>query len=119
MQKWARRKTLTKVVVTDGRRDLELAFFNQPWLATKLTPGTAALFWGEVTMFRDIMQLKSPGTEILDDEDLSEAEIERRARPFRPLYPATAKLPTATIERSDRRSSWTAWTSSWTTRSRS
>ncbi len=100
VQKWARRKTLTKVVVTDGRRDLELAFFNQPWLATKLTPGTAALFWGEVTMFRDIMQLKSPGTEILDTEDLSEAEIERRARPFRPLYPATAKLPTATIERS-------------------
>jgi ATP-dependent DNA helicase RecG len=100
VQKWSRRKTLTKVVVTDGRRDLELAFFNQPWLATKLTPGTAALFWGEVTMFRDIMQLKSPGTEILESEDLSEAEIERRARPFRPLYPATAKLPTATIERS-------------------
>jgi ATP-dependent DNA helicase RecG len=100
VQKWARRKTLTKVVVTDGRRDLELAFFNQPWLAAKLQPGTAALFWGEVTMFRDIMQLKSPGTEILDEEDLSEAEIERRARPFRPLYPATAKLPTATIERS-------------------
>ncbi|MFK4089139.1 ATP-dependent DNA helicase RecG [Kribbella sp. NPDC020789] len=100
VSKWSRRRTLTKVVVTDGRHDLELAFFNQPWLATKLTPGTAALFWGEVTMFRDIMQLKSPGTEILDDEDLTEAEIERRARPFRPLYPATAKLPTATIERS-------------------
>jgi ATP-dependent DNA helicase RecG len=100
VQKWARRRTLTKVVVTDGRRDLELAFFNQPWLATKLTPGTSALFWGEVTMFRDIMQLKSPGTEILESDDLSEAEIERRARPFRPLYPATGKLPTATIERS-------------------
>ncbi|TCO44313.1 ATP-dependent DNA helicase RecG [Kribbella antiqua] len=100
VQKWARRKTLTKVVVTDGRRDLELAFFNQPWLAPKLRPGTSALFWGEVTRFRDIMQLKSPGTEILDDEDLSEAEIERRARPFRPLYPATSKLSTATIERS-------------------
>ncbi|MEU4195916.1 ATP-dependent DNA helicase RecG [Kribbella sp. NPDC026611] len=100
VQRWTRRKTLTKVVVTDGRRDLELAFFNQPWLATKLTPGTAALFWGEVTMFRDTMQLKGPGTEILDEDDLSEAEIERRARPFRPLYPATAKLPTATIERS-------------------
>jgi len=100
VQKWTKRKTLTKVVVTDGRRDLELAFFNQPWLAPKLRPGTSALFWGEVTMFRDIMQLKSPGTEILDDEDLTEAEIERRARPFRPLYPATSRLSTATIERS-------------------
>ncbi|GAA1621368.1 ATP-dependent DNA helicase RecG [Kribbella alba] len=100
VQKWARRKTLTKVVVTDGQNDLELAFFNQPWLANKLQPGTAALFWGEVTRFRDIMQLKGPGTEILEEEDLSEEEIERRARPFRPLYPATAKLTTATIERS-------------------
>ena len=100
VHKFRKKRTITKVVVTDGRNDLELAFFNQPWLLTKLTPGTAALFWGEVTMFRDIMQLKGPGTEILDEEDLTEAEIERRARPFRPLYPATAKLPTATIERS-------------------
>ncbi|WP_112237026.1 ATP-dependent DNA helicase RecG [Kribbella monticola] len=100
VNRFRRHKTITKVVVSDGRNDLELAFFNQPWLANKLTVGTAALFWGEVTMFRDIMQLKGPGTEILDEEDLSEAEIERRARPFRPLYPATAKLPTATIERS-------------------
>jgi ATP-dependent DNA helicase RecG len=100
VQQFRRHKTITKVVVTDGRNDLELAFFNQPWLANKLTAGTAALFWGEVTMFRDIMQLKGPGTEILDEEDLSEEEIERRAKPFRPLYPASAKLPTATIERS-------------------
>ncbi|GAA1163020.1 ATP-dependent DNA helicase RecG [Kribbella jejuensis] len=100
VHKFRKRRTITKVVVTDGRNDLEAAFFNQPWLLTKLTPGTSALFWGEVTMFRDIMQLKNPGTEILDEEDLTEAEIERRARPFRPLYPATSKLPTATIERS-------------------
>lgn len=100
VNKYRRHKTITKVVVTDGRNDLELAFFNQPWLANTLTAGTAALFWGEVTMFRDIMQLKGPGTEILDEEDLSEEEIERRAKPFRPLYPASAKLPTATIERS-------------------
>ena len=97
--KFRRKKTITKVVVTDGRNDLELAFFNQPWLVNQLKPGTAALFWGEVTKFRDIMQLKGPGTEILDDENLTEEEIERRARPFRPLYPASAKLTTATIER--------------------
>ncbi|WBQ07645.1 ATP-dependent DNA helicase RecG [Kribbella sp. CA-293567] len=100
VQKFRRHKTITKVVVTDGRNDLELAFFNQPWLVNKLTAGTAALFWGEVTMFRDTMQLKGPGTEVLDEEDLSEEEIERRAKPFRPLYPASGKLPTATIERS-------------------
>ncbi|RZT13531.1 ATP-dependent DNA helicase RecG [Kribbella sp. VKM Ac-2569] len=100
VHKFRKKRTITKVVVTDGRNDIELAFFNQPWLLTKLTPGTAALFWGEVTMFRTTMQLKNPGTEVLDEEDLTEAEIERRARPFRPLYPATSKLPTATIERS-------------------
>jgi ATP-dependent DNA helicase RecG len=100
VQRFRKQRTITKVVVTDGRNDIELAFFNQPWLLTKLTPGTAALFWGEVTMFRTTMQLKNPGTEVLDEEDLTEAEIERRARPFRPIYPATSKLPTATIERS-------------------
>ncbi|WP_350274634.1 ATP-dependent DNA helicase RecG [Kribbella sp. HUAS MG21] len=100
VHRFRKQRTITKVVVTDGRNDLEIAFFNQPWLLTKLTPGTAALFWGEVTKFRDILQLKGPGTEILDEEDLTEAEIERRARPFRPLYPATSKLSTATIERS-------------------
>ncbi len=100
VQRFRKQRTITKVVVTDGRNDIELAFFNQPWLLTKLTPGTAALFWGEVTMFRTTMQLKNPGTEVLDEEDLTEAEIERRARPYRPLYPATSKLPTATIERS-------------------
>ncbi|HEY3561181.1 MAG TPA: ATP-dependent DNA helicase RecG [Kribbella sp.] len=100
VHRYRKQRTITKVVVTDGRNDLEAAFFNQPWLLTKLTPGTSALFWGEVTMFRSTMQLKNPGTEVLDSEDLTEAEIERRARPFRPLYPATAKLPTATIERS-------------------
>ncbi|HET6294809.1 MAG TPA: ATP-dependent DNA helicase RecG [Kribbella sp.] len=100
VNKYRRHKTITKVVVTDGRNDLELAFFNQPWLVNTLTVATAALFWGEVTMFRDIMQLKGPGTEVLDEENLSEDEIERRAKPFRPLYSATARLPTATIERS-------------------
>ncbi|WP_167208498.1 ATP-dependent DNA helicase RecG [Kribbella shirazensis] len=100
VHRFRKQRTITKVVVTDGRNDLEIAFFNQPWLLTKLTPGTAALFWGEVTKFRDILQLKGPGTEILDEENLTEAEIERRARPFRPLYPATSKLSTATIERS-------------------
>ncbi|WP_328992433.1 ATP-dependent DNA helicase RecG [Kribbella sp. NBC_01245] len=96
---YKRRKTLTKVVVTDGKHDIELAFFNQPWLGSKLAPGTSALFWGEVTMFRTTMQLKSPGSEVLEDDDLSQDEIERRAKPYRPLYPATSKLNTATIER--------------------
>jgi ATP-dependent DNA helicase RecG len=98
--RYRKRKTLTKVVVTDGRHDLELAFFNQPWLAQKLQVGTSALFWGEVAMFRTTMQLKNPGSEVLEDEDLSQEEIERRARPYRPLYPASSKLSTATIERS-------------------
>jgi ATP-dependent DNA helicase RecG len=100
LKTYRKHKTITKVVVTDGRSDLELAFFNQPWLAAKLQPGTAALFWGEVTMFRTTRQLKAPGTEILEEDDLSEEEIERRARPYRPLYPASAKLNTATIEKS-------------------
>ena len=100
-----------------GSATWNLAFFNQPWLP-KLQPGTAAWYWGEVTMFRDIMQLKSPGTEILDTDDLSEAEIERRARAVPAALPGHREVPTATIERSIK-IVWTAWTRTWTTRSRS
>ena len=99
-RKYAKRKTLTKVVITDGRRDLDVPFFNQAWLAGKLTVGTEALFWGEVAVFNRTMQLKNAGTEVLDEPDLTQEEIAAKARPYRPLYPATSKLDTKKIEAS-------------------
>jgi ATP-dependent DNA helicase RecG len=98
--KHRRSKTLTRVVITDGRRDLDVPFFNQAWLAGKLTVGTSALFWGEVALFNRTLQLKNAGSEVLDEPDLTPDEIAAKARPYRPLYPASSKLDTKKIENS-------------------
>ncbi|HEY3000794.1 MAG TPA: ATP-dependent DNA helicase RecG, partial [Kribbellaceae bacterium] len=97
--KYKKRKTLTKVVITDGRRTLDVPFFNQAWLAARLTVGTEALFWGEVALFNGALQLKNAGSEVLDEPNLTPDEIAERARPYRPLYPASAKLDTKKIEK--------------------
>jgi ATP-dependent DNA helicase RecG len=95
-----KRRTLTRVVVTDGERDVPLIFFNQPWHARKLKPGLSALFSGKVDQGygNDRFQITNPGSDVLD-EDLTPEEIAARARPYRPLYPASAKLPSWNIER--------------------
>ena len=97
--KYTRRKTLTKVVITDGRRTLDVPFFNQAWLCGRLTVGTEALFWGEVAVFNGALQLKNAGSEVLDEQNLTPDEIAARARPYQPLYPASAKLDTKKIEK--------------------
>jgi ATP-dependent DNA helicase RecG len=95
-----RQRTLTRVVVTDGRYDLPLIFFNQGWITRKLTPGVSALFSGKIDKGygKDRLQIANPGSDVLDD-DLSPEEIAARAKPYRPLYPASAKITSWNIER--------------------
>ncbi len=95
-----KRRTLTRVVVTDGNYDLPLVFFNQAFITRKLRPGVLGLFSGKVEKGygRDRLQVANPGSDVLDD-DLSPEEIAARARPYRPLYPASGKLPSWNIER--------------------
>ena len=95
-----RQRTLTRVVVTDGRYDLPLIFFNQGWITRKLTPGVSALFSGKVDKGygKDRLQIANPGSDVLD-EDLTPDEVAARAKPYRPLYPASAKITSWNIER--------------------
>jgi ATP-dependent DNA helicase RecG len=82
----------TDVIVTDGRHRLLVTFFNRKYLARTLTPGTTALFAGEVDAFKGRLQLKNPEVQRGEDaEDFAGALI--------PIYPATAKLPTWNIAR--------------------
>ena len=94
-----RQRTLTRVVVTDGRYDLPLIFFNQGWITRKLTPGVSALFSGKVDKGygKDRLQIANPGSDVLD-EDLTPDEVAARAKPYRPLYPASAKITSWNIE---------------------
>ncbi|MFC5290847.1 ATP-dependent DNA helicase RecG [Actinokineospora guangxiensis] len=96
-----KRGSIIEVVITDGKRSLECAFFNQPWHMDKLKPGMMALFAGKVTAFRAKLQLANPDYQLLDAQladgedggDLPAAQVvEEFAGGLIPVYPATARI---------------------------
>jgi ATP-dependent DNA helicase RecG len=93
-----RRGSLFEVVVGDGKRTLQLTFFNQPWRERELTVGTTALFAGKVTDFRGTRQLNNPDYQLLGGADDMEAMADF-ANALIAVYPASAGLPSWTIAR--------------------
>ncbi|HEV2783211.1 MAG TPA: ATP-dependent DNA helicase RecG [Actinophytocola sp.] len=81
---------LAKVVITDGHRTMECAFFGQRWHADRLTPGTSALFAGKVSIFNRKLQLTNPDYHLID-ADTDDVDIDGFIGLI-PVYPATAKL---------------------------
>ena len=55
-----RRGTILEAVVTDGRGQLSLTFFNQKWRERELRPGRRGLFAGQISSFRGKRQLAHP-----------------------------------------------------------
>jgi ATP-dependent DNA helicase RecG len=77
----ARRGKLMQVVLTDGQgRRLDATFFNPYKLVKVMVPGLRALFSGQVSRFRDKLQLTHPEFEPLDESE--------GVRPFLSIYPA-------------------------------
>ncbi|UER53899.1 ATP-dependent DNA helicase RecG [Kineosporiaceae bacterium SCSIO 59966] len=95
---------LGEAVVTDGRGRVRLTFFYRheymaDLLTAKLRPGTTALFSGKVESYRDQLQLTHPDFEPLPGA-LAEDEAQALAGQPLPIYPASARLQTWSIERS-------------------
>ena len=90
------RRQLTEVVVADDAgRTLTLTYFNQPWQAQKLKPGSRGLFAGKVARFRGRLQLNSPQYQLLgEDADGGADAVEEFAGALIPVYPATGDVPT-------------------------
>ena len=59
------RSKMLEVTVTDGRRHLQLTFFNQAWRERELRTGRWGLFAGKVSDFRGKRQLVSPAYQLL------------------------------------------------------
>ena len=93
-----RRRSRTEVVVTDGTGRLSLTFFQKPWLPRTMLPGSTGLFSGEVGQFNGQLQLTNPDFDMLTDE--GDASASRLARGVLPIYAATAKVASWSIERS-------------------
>ena len=81
------------VVVTDGRTQFVLTFFNKWFLEKTLPPGTEALFAGKVELFNRKMTLTNP--EVYVGED-----AETFAGGLLPVYPATTKLASWAVAKS-------------------
>ncbi|MDQ3403393.1 MAG: ATP-dependent DNA helicase RecG [Actinomycetota bacterium] len=86
-----KRGSIIEVQLTDGKRSLECAFFNQPWQMDKLKAGISALFSGKVTAFRQKLQLANPDYQLIDADVDGEA-VEEFAGGLIPVYPASAKI---------------------------
>ncbi len=91
------RRSRTEVVVTDGADRLSLTFFQRPWLPKVMTPGSTGLFSGVVGLFNQQLQLANPDFEMFDDT--GDVSASRLARGVLPIYPATAKMASWSIER--------------------
>lgn len=89
--------TRQEVVISDGTGQLTLMFFNQHWREKDLRPGRRGLFSGQISIFNNKRQLTHPDYELLDDS--AEINAEDYTEALLPVYPATKKMQSWTIER--------------------
>ncbi|MFC4242752.1 ATP-dependent DNA helicase RecG [Gryllotalpicola reticulitermitis] len=100
-----RRGTIQTVVIGDGRSEMTATFFNQPWRENQLRRGARGMFSGKVSRFKGEAQLTHPEIRLFDDDDPmpDPAVDEDRAKQWAmepvPVYPATASIPSWTVEK--------------------
>jgi len=94
-----RRGTLLEVVITDGRGELQLTFFNQAWRKNDLVPGRRGIFSGKVGEYRHGKQFAHPDYELFDDEAAALMSAEAYAHLPIPIYPATASLASWQVQK--------------------
>jgi ATP-dependent DNA helicase RecG len=74
-------KTLVTVDISDDTGRLRLQFFNQPWRSKQLRPGTEAVFFGKLDVYRGQRQLTNPIVDLIGD----------RTGRIVPVYPQSEK----------------------------
>jgi len=90
------RRSRFQAVLADDTGQIELVFFNQPYLARRLTPGTLLTVTGKLTLHKSVLQLSNPRWRELKED---EAEAPRNEARLRPVYSATEDLPSYMIEK--------------------
>ena len=90
----ARPRPRFEATLDDGTGKLALVWFHGGYLRTRIHPGMNIRVTGPTKFFRGIPQLTQPRWEVVDEQT---ARIEQSK--FRPIYPASLKLPSETIAR--------------------
>ena len=83
----------TEAVVGDESGNMEVTWFNQPYLAKKLTTNSRIVLSGRVGEFRGRKVFQSPEWELLESDDLTHTGR------LVPVYPLTAGLYPRTVRR--------------------
>ena len=83
-----------EATLDDGTRKLSLIWFHGGYLRTRIHPGMTIRVQGKVRFFRNFPQMANPRWEVVDSETAPITESK-----FRPIYPASLKLPSETIAR--------------------
>ena len=84
-------KSMVEVVVSDGPSYLTVTFFNQPWRAKQLVPGTEVALYGRMELFRGSKRMTSPVVDLIGN----------RTGRIVSLYPQSEKVGLTTWEVSD------------------
>ncbi|MGO3135063.1 MAG: ATP-dependent DNA helicase RecG [Agrococcus casei] len=100
---YPRGKALQRTIVTisDGRRSLDLVFFNlKRFQLAKLVKGESGMFSGTVNRFNSKLQLQHPEWELFDD--LDDSQQNAWVSGLVPVYPATKKVSSLSIRKAVR-----------------
>ena len=62
------RRRMVVVEVTDGTGSLRVTFFNQPFRERQLRPGTEAVLFGKLEVFRGQRQMTNPVVDLIGDK---------------------------------------------------
>lgn len=92
------RKTLLSVAIYDGTAYLYGTWFNQPYHADRLRPGTEVAFSGKVQHRYGKLQMVNPSYDILEDSQDVGRKTVHTGRVI-PLHPATQKMSAAMLRR--------------------
>lgn len=82
---WFTKKHVSEVVVDDQSGRIFCIWFNQPYLENYFKPGTKAVFYGKVEMYKNRIQMVAPEYEIIDGDEKESLNIGRIV----PIYPLT------------------------------
>ena len=93
-----RRRKSTQAVLGDETGNVRAVWFNQPWVARELRPGTEVVISGKVGVFRGQPVFESPEHELL----AGQRELLHTGR-LVPVYPSTERLTQRTLRRTVKR----------------
>jgi ATP-dependent DNA helicase RecG len=81
-------RTMVTVTVRDDTAQLSCTFFNQPWREKQLKPGTEAVFFGKLDIYRGYRQMANPVVDLVGD----------KTGKILPVYPQSEKAGLSTWE---------------------